>query len=1109
MGLRQIGMAPMAVALVLAGAVAAADETPRWYVRKSTAHETYYASLAAKNAPAPPSKAPAGPADVKVPKGKMVLGPWHYVGPFTGAKPFDEAYGPEKGPVDLKATYVGKGGKQVGWKVGSFKDGEAHDLVAVGSGENCAMYLHRTITAAGGPQKVSFGSDDGIKVWLNGKRVLSNYVGRAVNLGDEKTVLSLQPGTNHLLLKIVNGGGPSGFAFALGHVGRPASRTPTTAKPYDEGLFECIRRDFPAAEVHKLTVEFDWLHWDKLTADGGDFKAAAAEAVELAKRTLARVAACKALPGLEAELKGLAARLAAAADAADWRELYFEVRRLRRRIALADPLLGFAELLIVKRGPPLYSHMCDQYLGRHSQAGEGLTILSDWRRAPKARRMIPPDKLPEGCTHHPDLSYDAGRVVFGFCPHAEEDRSKRWFYLWEAAVDGSFVRRLTGVEGRDKFETQDGRHTVYVEDWDPCYLPDGDVMFVSTRNQAFGRCHGGRYTPSYVLYRCDADGNDIRRISWGEANEWDPSVLHDGTIVYTRWDYINRHDTIFQSLWTTRPDGTATGHFFGNNSRNPCMIAQARAIPGSDKVVATAMAHHSYTTGSTIVIDVLKGRDGPGPVTRITPEISFPEGGDRAGTLSGSFSDPWPLSEEVFLCSYQPDPQAWQGRVQRYNAYGIYLVDTSGGRELIYRDPEVSCFSPIPLVPRPRPPVLASSLAPGAPPEGVFFLHDVYRTGRGEIPAGQAKYLRVVGINEQPAAGAAGRSVAANEIVKYVVGTVPFEADGSVAFRAPANEPLLFQVLDANYMSLMSMRTQVYLQPGEKMSCVGCHEPTGAAAPVRLPRPLRVQALTPPPWAPNPDGLNYPKTVQPVWDRYCIGCHGLGRPPKAPPTAARAPAPEVSAGEIEALLASTARKAAGKPAAAPARSGPAGGVNLLGTVGRFTTSYDSLVGRRGLVSVAHRNGETHFSKPKDYGAHAGKLAAMLLSGHPDKDGNRRVQLDLGSLQRVTAWLDLNAQFCGDYTGRGRPERRQPNAQGEADLRAYLRQCGGELAGMADESLAALVNAARPDESRVLNAPLAIEAGGWGQCKAAWPDKSAEPYQQMRQKILAALGGDAR
>jgi hypothetical protein len=488
------------------------------------------------------------------------------------------------------------------------------------------------------------------------------------------------------------------------------------------------------------------------------------------------------------------------------------------------------------------------------------------------------------------------------------------------------------------------------------------------------------------------------------------------------------------------------------------MIGEARSIPGSHKVVATAQAHHSYTTGSIMVVDNLKGLDGLGPITRVTPEVPFPEGGEAGRGSSGSFCNPWPLSEDVFLAAFQPDEQAWQGRVQRFNAYGIYLVDTLGGRELIHRDLDFSTFSPIPIRARPVPPLLPTYSNP-AEKDGIFVVQNVNNCGRGEIPAGKARYLRVVGIIEQPAAGAAGRSAAANEIVKYVCGTVPIEPDGSAAFRAPAKEPLLFQLLDENYMSLMSMRSQAYLQPGERMGCVGCHEPTASTPAIRAPDPARIRTLTPPPWPANPDGFNFARTVQPVLDRHCIGCHGLSN--EAP-------------------------------------------FSLVAAPGRFLQSYDNLIAKGG-IKVAHRNGETHFSVPMDYGSHASKLAGMLLAGHPDKDGKMRVRLDPAGLERIVTWLDLNAQYSGDYSGRNRPERNKPDAAAETQLRDYLRGAGGPLAALAEQPVQALVNMAAPEESRALVAPLAAEAGGWGQAGPVFRSRQAAEYQALRRLVLKAAG----
>ena len=257
------------------------------------------------------------------------------------------------------------------------------------------------------------------------------------------------------------------------------------------------------------------------------------------------------------------------------------------------------------------------------------------------------------------------------------DPKLRRSFIYEVNVDGTGLRQLTGTID-DPMTTVDGRRTVLIEDWDPCYLPDGGFAFVSTRNQGGVRCHhGGRYCPTYLLYRADAEGRNIRPMSHGEANEWDPSVLSDGRIIWTRWDYINRHDTIYQSLWTTRPDGTGTAHFYGNYTRNPCNILEARAIPGSRKVVGTAAAHHAYTAGSIIVIDSAQGEDGPAPIERVTPEVAFPE---TEGYPVGAYATPWPLNEDLFLVAYTSEKLRSQGRKsQKKNAYAIYLVDTLGG----------------------------------------------------------------------------------------------------------------------------------------------------------------------------------------------------------------------------------------------------------------------------------------------------------------------------------------------------------------------------------------------------------------------------------------------
>jgi len=788
---------------------------------------------------------------------------------------------------------------------------------------------------------------------------------------------------------------------------------------------------FPA--THKEMIENAWTR---------DFGTDVAKAVELTEKTFKFVGDNPTTRKLRAKFDAL--------KKGTGKEAYLKIRWLRREVILSHPTLNFEKLLVNKRAPTGYSHQCDQYLGRHGRPGAGLTIVTSWKTEPKAREILV-DKLPVGTTLHPDLSYDGKKILLSYCDATNPKKHERRYWIYECAADGSGLKQLTGTK-RDKLETWGNRGTVLVEDWDPCYLPEGGFVFISTRSQSYGRCHGSRYTPSYLMYRADADGSNIRQISFGEANEWDPCVLYDGRIVYTRWDYINRHDTIFQSLWSTRPDGTDVKHYYGNYTRNPYMTAEARPIPGTEKIVCTAQAHHSYTAGSIIVLDISKGEDGTEPLTRITPEAKFPE----SEGWPNPFVTPWPLNEQLFLAGHSPQRQARQGGINSDNAYGIFLVDAFGGRELIYRDTKMSSFAPIPLRARRVPRMIPSQLDPKTKDmTAKIICQDVFETRVKDIVRGSAVALRINMIHGQPANSKTNPSIANNEILKHVVGTVPIKEDGSVGFTAPAGEPLQLQLIDKNGMALLTMRSLVYFQPGEASSCVGCHENRGMTP---LPRRLKAAGSFPVPTPPayqKPElALAFMQTVQPVLDKNCIKCHGLGK-------------------EIK------------------------GKMNLLGKKGRrYSQSYDCLTRKKGLIVVAYRNRETAESKAKEYYAHAGKLAAHLMSEKHQKN----VKLCKADFARIVDWLDLNVQFYGDYD-REKRENRKISAENEKAIRALVKADLGDK--IAAQPIEALVNVAYPKQSRALMMPLAASAGGWGQVKK-WSSTNDAGYKKLAELIDKAL-----
>ena len=119
------------------------------------------------------------------------------------------------------------------------------------------------------------------------------------------------------------------------------------------------------------------------------------------------------------------------------------------------------------------------------------------------------------------------------------------------------------------------------DDYEPTYLPDGGIVFVSTRCQCWVNCW---MTQVGVLYRCDADGGNIRRLSHNAEHDNTPAVLPDGRILYTRWEYVDRSQVEFHHLWTINPDGSGEMIYYGNMHPGIVMI-DAKPIPNSRNVL--------------------------------------------------------------------------------------------------------------------------------------------------------------------------------------------------------------------------------------------------------------------------------------------------------------------------------------------------------------------------------------------------------------------------------------------------------------------------------------------------------------------------------------------
>jgi hypothetical protein len=479
----------------------------------------------------------------------------------------------------------------------------------------------------------------------------------------------------------------------------------------------------------------------------------------------------------------------------------------------------------------------------------------------------------------------------------------------------------------------------------------------------------------------NTNGSNIIRLSHHEGNEWHPSIDRNGMIVYTRWDYVDRGNIQAHHPWITTPEGhdarAIQGNYGKSKGARPTMEMDLRAIPGSHKYIATAAAHHSQAYGSLVLINPrIKDDDAMAPLQRLTPEVPFTEAEIRYSD-GQVYATAWPLSENFYLCVYDCDGSAKRGT---RNNFGIYLVDAFGNKELIYRDPVISCLSPIPLRPRQKPPVLAGvSTIPKQPlsghpqtaPVGVI---NVYNSQQPFPEATTIKALRIIQIlpKTTPLINKPRIGYGNEKGARAVLGTVPVETDGSAYFSLPVGKPVYFQVLDENSLAVQSMRSDTYVHPGQQLLCRGCHEPLHSApvVPKRLPLAFRRPPSKIQPDVEGSNPFNFPLLVQTVLERKCVTCHK--KVPKAP---------DLRKGDWKE-----------KPDY------------------RYT-SYENLR-KYAFFFGSFRNEYDPWTTPRTipgrFGARASKLYKLLKHEHHD------LILSKEDLHRITLWLDCNSDFFGSY-----------------------------------------------------------------------------------------------
>ncbi len=612
-----------------------------------------------------------------------------------------------------------------------------------------------------------------------------------------------------------------------------------------------------------------------------------------------------------------------------------------------------------------------------------------------------------GVFRDPDVAYDGSKFLISYRKDAKDSYHIYEYTLNESKTAITNKKQLTAMLNAD--------------DMDPMYMPSGNIVFSATRDPKYVMCN---QHISSNIYRMEADGANIVKITNSTLFERPTDLLPDGRILYDRWEYNDRDFGSAQGLWLVAEDGTQQVTYYGNNSPTGASI-DARSIPGTQKVMAILSSTHDLPWGALAIIDRSKGVDGSAPIVQTWPAdvknaIRNTGTGNNIDAFVGlypKYEDPNPLSDKFFLVSRQIPGKG--------SKMGIYYVDLYGNEMLLYEDSTNFGAFDVQVIKSKQKENIAASRRNYLDQPGSFFVQDVYKgTTMANVAKGSVKTLRIVescpknfhtpyqwGGEGQQNPGVNWHSFE----VKRTIGEVPVYEDGSAYFEVPQDKFVYFQLLDAEGRMVQSMRSGTLVQSGEKTGCIGCHEDRRTApsmdtkqkTPIALEQSFKV--------IPNPDfveGTDMPKTiginvpdkpmkrtidfagksdelkpynevetptmnflteVQPIFTNNCISCHGYENP-KANLTLVPDKGLIFNASYVDLW-----------------RNRGKGGVrfgNLLGAIGA---------------------GDNSLTQAKTWGSFASPLINKIYNDPAHKD-----LLTEAEKRRVAEWVDLNATYYGDY-----------------------------------------------------------------------------------------------
>lgn len=661
-------------------------------------------------------------------------------------------------------------------------------------------------------------------------------------------------------------------------------------------------------------------------------------------------------------------------------EKYVDAIYLYSAVVKKNPLLAFDQLLIRK------STWTGFVPNWYSNCARGKPRCND--------ELIVVD--PKGpFTQDPKLLLAAPRNAFAgdLAMHWDADR-----FLFTGLSDSNvyqiFEHNLT--TGRTRQVTPDMGPGI--DNAEGCYVPDGSTLFVSNATMGGIPCISGLSSVGNI-FRLEADGQTVRQLTFEQDQDWYPVIQENGRIMYLRWEYIDIAHYYSRILCTMNPDGTNQTALYGSGSYWPNSLFFAKPIPGQPtSFVSVVSGHHgTQREGELHLFNARVGdREADGAMhqfpfrdKKVEPVIM-----DRLVDNSWpKFAYPHPLNDKYILVSARMTPE---------DQFSVYLVDTFDNLVKISESPGDHLLEPTPIVRRKAPRQLPNRTTPGEPQASVF-ITDIY-TGGGlrNIPRGTVKKLRVYTIN-YAYRHTGGYDVVGQESCwdcRRILGEVPVYEDGSALFKIPANRPIILQPLDEEGCAIQLMRSWVVGMPGENVSCSGCHESQRDVTPTVMTIAMEKGLVEIEPFNGPERAFSYNGEIQPILDRYCVGCHD-GEEEESPKPGDRPNFADMSLGvpEVERPFGPMN----------PDHSTRGGWPEWLwgdASSHYLSKSYHELhryVRRPGPES------DLRTLTPMEFHASTSELVQMLKKGH------HRVELDPQSWKTLYCWIDLNVPYYGTWT----------------------------------------------------------------------------------------------